>query len=401
MLGQYYDNLTLLPWRNNRQKTISAVFTKWKVLMMSQTETNPGNSRIVGYDFARAFAIFGMVLVNFSIVMNASEKGPVWLVALVKSVEGKAAATFVVLAGVGLSLLSAKARLSQDLDKIKYKRKALLKRALFLFIVGLLYMPIWDADILHFYGLYIALGTVLLTASSSQLWGAMGIFTFGFIGLFLIFDYDTGWNWETLEYIHFWTVEGLIRRSFFNGFHPVFPWVAFLFFGMWLGRQDITNPTFQKKALAGGLGTLVLAEMLSIGLITIFAAPEFGFTEDEIDMLFGTGPMPPMPQYLLAGIGSAVIVITLSIRITEKFKSSWWVNSFVMTGQLALTLYVAHVLIGMVVLELMGRLENQTLVFAVQSSLVFFGGSILFATLWRKRFSRGPLEWVMRATTGD
>jgi hypothetical protein len=64
------------------------------------------NTRIVGYDLARALAIMGMVVVNFKVVMGASEAGPDWLVWLVNLLEGRAAATFVVLAGVGMSLIS-------------------------------------------------------------------------------------------------------------------------------------------------------------------------------------------------------------------------------------------------------------------------------------------------------
>ena len=54
-----------------------------------------------------------MVVVNFKIVMGAGDRGPDWLVSLVGLLEGRAAATFVVLAGAGLSLLSGKGRTLQ------------------------------------------------------------------------------------------------------------------------------------------------------------------------------------------------------------------------------------------------------------------------------------------------
>ena len=71
-------------------------------------------NRIIGYDVARALAIFGMVIVNFKIVMGAEQNGPAWLIHLAGLLDGRAAATFVVLAGVGLSLLSRKGRMSSD-----------------------------------------------------------------------------------------------------------------------------------------------------------------------------------------------------------------------------------------------------------------------------------------------
>ena len=63
--------------------------------------------QIVGYDLARALAIFGMVVVNFKIVMGAGQNGPAWLVSSVGLLNGRAADTFVVLAGVGLPLRRA------------------------------------------------------------------------------------------------------------------------------------------------------------------------------------------------------------------------------------------------------------------------------------------------------
>ena len=47
-----------------------------------------------------------------------------------------------------------------------------------------------------------------------------------------------------------------------------------------------------------------------------------------------------------------------------------------------------------------GRLENQSLPFAVAASAAFYAFAVAFAVLWRKRFDRGPLEWVMRKWSG-
>ncbi len=84
---------------------------------------------------------------------------------------------------------------------------------------------------------------------------------------------------------------------------------------------------------------------------------------------------------------------------TSQFRPAAWVQFFVSTGQLALTVYVAHVVIGMGALESFGRLENQSLFFAVGSSCVFYALSMVFSVLWRKHFTLGPLEWCMRKLT--
>ena len=69
------------------------------------------------------------------------------------------------------------------------------------------------------------------------------------------------------------------------------------------------------------------------------------------------------------------------------------------TGQLALTLYVGHVIVGLGILHAIGRLENQSLTWALYTSTLFSIGAMLFATLWRRRFRRGPIEALMRLVT--
>jgi hypothetical protein len=130
---------------------------------------NQPAQRQFGYDIARAMAVFGMVVVNFTVVMSGDGQGAGWLVRLVGLLEGRAAATFVVLAGVGMSLLTRRARQASDGRALAVKRKALLKRAVFLFCFGLAYAPLWPADILHFYGIYIIIGAFLLNASDRTL----------------------------------------------------------------------------------------------------------------------------------------------------------------------------------------------------------------------------------------
>ena len=177
------------------------------------------NSRIIGIDVARALAIIGMVIVNFKVVLG--EEGKNWIKLLASVFDGKASATFVVLAGVGIALGTNSAIRNNDLSKLRMAQIKITKRALLLFIIGLSYMVIWQADILHFYGIYMLL-TLLLIRSAPQhilMWAAAVILTYPF--LLYWFDYETGWNLDTLEYLDFWEFDGFLRNLFINGFHPV------------------------------------------------------------------------------------------------------------------------------------------------------------------------------------
>lgn len=356
-------------------------------------------TRIIGYDFARALAILGMFIINFKSAMEAETNGAFWLQRLLELLEGRAAATFVILAGVGLSLLSQKARLEKDAAKLMQHRHTLWKRAIFLFLVGLAYTPVWPPDILRFYGLYIAISACLLTVSDRALWRiALGSMT-AFVLLLFLFDYDAGWDWASLEYLDFWTSRGMLRHLFFNGYHPVFPWLSFLLAGMWLGRQDLTDTAFRKKMFAVCTAVVLVTESVS-WMLTVAVKG----TVSEADMqdalaLVDSAIIPPMPFYLFSAGSVAIIVILLSIMVTQRYADSRWVRALVSTGQMALTLYIAHVIVGMGLLEGLGRFEHQSLTFAVLVSILFYGAGVTFAVFWHKHFTRGPLESILRRVT--
>jgi uncharacterized membrane protein YeiB len=91
--------------------------------------------RYAGLDFARCIAILGMVLVNFTYLMEDGDS-PEWLLFLIGSVQGRAAAIFVVLAGAGISLLSRRARNERSNELFREVRKILFRRAAFLLVLG-------------------------------------------------------------------------------------------------------------------------------------------------------------------------------------------------------------------------------------------------------------------------
>ena len=355
--------------------------------------------RIIGYDLARALAVFGMVLVNFRIVMAADQKEPLWLTKSIGLIEGRASALFVILAGIGISLLSQKARNARDEAGLALDRATLLKRSAFLFVVGLLYTPVWPADILHFYGVYIALAAYLLFLPSRWLVTTAAVFVLAFPLLCLGLDYEKEWNWETLHYSGLWTASGMIRHLFFNGFHPVVPWLAFLLMGMVIGRLDLTDSTVRKRVFLFGVCITVFAGGTSWILVENFSGEGNLAYKGFVEVIFGTDPMPPMPLYMLAATGVACLMISVAVAVGEHSSGALWLRPLVVTGQLSLTIYVAHVVIGLGFLEVIGRLENQSLEFAVGSAAVFCVSAMIFACFWRRRFERGPLEAVMRWIT--
>lgn len=352
--------------------------------------------RIVGLDLARAIAIFGMVIVNYKIAMS-SHTGSEFLIWFSGLFEGRASALFVILAGIGIALLTQKAIESGLQQRMTQARLSLVKRGLLLIVIGLLYTPIWEADILHFYGFYFLIAAIILTQSNAQLLLTCGLIVFTFPVLMLFFDYEQGWNWSTLTYQDLWTLEGMFRHIIYNGFHPVFPWSAFLVFGIWLGRQNLSDRQLRKKLLLGALGSLLLTEGSFYWIRAALGdGGSLGMNIEEVGFLFSTSIIPPLPQYIVSAGSSAVLILLSCLYLAERFAMSRLINWLVQTGKMSLTLYVAHVIVGMGVLESIGLLYEQTIDFAFLSASIFCCFSVIFSVIWLKSFQAGPLEIVFR-----
>lgn len=356
------------------------------------------NKRIIGIDVARALSVIGMIIVNFKIVIG--ENGDNWLKNFVHLFDGKSAATFVVLAGIGLALMTNSAVRNQDQEKLKISRKRIVKRAVFLFVIGLSYISIWQADILHFYGIYMLLTLLFITGKSKQVLIGAVVLILIYPFLLLLCNYETGWNFTMLEYTDFWTFEGFLRNLFYNGFHPIIPWTAFMLVGLWFGRQDLNNKKFVKKTFLISLFAFMLIQFVSSASILIISEGNSKVIEDLTPIL-GTDPMPPMPIYMLNGIFIALAVISACIIIAGRFENSKIISALNKTGQLALTFYVAHVIIGIGVVETIdpSKLGNYSIEFSVGYALIFSLFCSLFAVIWLRHKKSGPLEWVMRKMT--
>lgn len=346
------------------------------------------SNRLDGLDLARFAAFAGMVIVNFKTVMGAEGVSGSWLNLLVTGLEGRAAALFVVLAGIGLGLGAIRAGRIQTTNVI-------LKRSLFLLVAGLINSLIFSADILHYYAFYFLIGVLCLGMPNRVLVTLIAVVNIIFIFLLLIFDYDTGWNWQELSYSGFWTLDGFVRNLFFNGWHPVFPWVSFLLFGIILSRLPLGENRVQHRLMLFGFLGYAIVE-----LVSALAVTQYVHLDPELALVLGTGPIPPMPQYVFAGTCAAALATGFFLRSAAWFGKIGVLSLIGPAGRQTLTLYIAHILIGMGVLEAFGLLGSQSLGNSVIASFAFCAVAAVYALVWSRYFRHGPVESLMRRLAG-
>jgi uncharacterized protein len=364
--------------------------------------TQPGvnaTERILGYDVARATAILGMVVVHFSLVLGIEGTAPPWLSVALGALDGRAAATFVVLAGIGITLLTRRAVSNGDAEAIAIARHVLVRRGLFLLALGFLNLAVWPGDILRVYGVSLMFASRLITASDRRLLlGAAG-YAAGFVLLFLLIDFEKNWNWETMAYRGLWTPSGLIRNLYYDGFRSVLPWTGFMLLGMWLGRLPLRDSAVNRRVFAAAAGVALAAEIASWLLVRYFLAHPRGMDAETVVALFGTESMPALPLFLLASGGTAVAVITACVRLASVGPIAAW-QPLAATGQMALTWYLTHIILGLGTIVALGLETSQPLPAAAAWGVGFFALAVILSCVWRAFFSRGPLEAVMRRVCG-
>lgn len=282
---------------------------------------------------------------------------------------------------------------------MKLKRKILLKRALFLFVVGMIFLPLWPADILHYYGFYLLIATLFLRLNNKILWTSIILIIGAFPLLMMFVDYETGWNWKLNEYIGFWTVSGFFRNLLFNGFHPLLPWVSFVIAGTWMGRQDLSSARKRKTIFWISLIVFVSTQLLSMQLIKS-AVSFLEFSVEDATAIFGTQPMPPLPLFMISGISWSFVAITICIAVSEKAKENKYLQVLATTGQLAFTHYIAHIIVGILSAYLFFGENSLSVSQAFLYAGIFCMLLMGFSVLWRKKFKRGPLSLLMRSITG-
>jgi uncharacterized protein len=353
-------------------------------------------ARLRGPDVVRAVALIGVVVMNYHGYLilrrpSAAVAGDTdWLDELFDPWDGplstRFAATFVLVAGVGVTLLTR--RSLGDADRVTEMRWRLIRRGVLLYVVGLVLDEIWPGTIIVYYGVMFVLAAGIFT------WRSRWIVLTGAIAAIAAtalrtWRFDRNRNGQSTDWL---TSPGpnSIRRYLFdvfvNGTHPLLPWFAFLCAGIVLGRM--LSMAWWRPAAAGG----GLALVAGSAVVSAIAATDLEEVATSID------PLNRSAVYVASALGTALVAYVVVDWLAERFPTA--TDPLRRAGQLSLTLYLAHIVVFNLVVDWLGWVEPA----GTQAALAFAGGfwiaAIAFATWWQRRFGRGPAEYVYRAFGG-
>jgi len=376
---------------------------------------SPASNRLPGYDVARCVAIYGVVVIDMIIHVAMDfrgvgmiEDGPKPLMWMYQMWWGRASVMLAVLAGTGLALMFKPTDTAEDRVR---KRKIILRRTLFLLIVGHLWnsSTLWSFSILHAYAFFLLFGMMFATARPMILLSAALATIAISVPIQQAFhvpdrefdsppdpggppagDSDALLGTPQIWDARFWDPWVQFQDIFLDSQYPVFPWLGFVLFGMWVVRIGIGQPKIRSRILAGA--TLILGASF---LIWWLFSPQ---SNPNLQLLVDIERIPPRPLYVFSAAAQAVILLCLCLMAADRPSASRWSAPLVATGQMTFTIYIAHILIGG------GDRQGLFDVIGLPTGLVggwirvaiFFGFTLVACHYWKKRIGRGPLEAAMR-----
>jgi uncharacterized membrane protein len=389
----------------------------------ARRESAPAGSRLLGMDATRGLAVLGMMAVHALYDTNADgSPTEVYLVS-----GGRSAATFAVLAGVGIAFTTGRRQVQIGPDATR-ATASMLTRAL---VVGLIGLALGYTDagiasvILPYYALMFMLAIPLVLLPTRVLILAAAVLGAGMPVLSQLIR--PGLPAPALLNPTFTQLLtdplGLLSELALTGYYPALPWMTYLCVGIAVGRTRLTSPRVAAGLLAVGAVLAVAASAASrwllgplggLGRIAAATPPaELAGRPNVADFvtLYPEGVTPTTTWWWLATdaphsstpldlaqtIGSSLALLGAMLLLGHII----WppaarvigavLRPLAAVGALTLTVYTLHVVFMNSSLDQFGPMAGYLMQVVV---------AVLFAVGWRLAVGRGPLESIVRVLAG-
>ena len=312
------------------------------------------------------------------------------------------AATFVLIAGIGVSLFTQRARVSYNRADIRHARIVLLRRGTLLYFLGYFVQWIWPGTILFYYGAYFIIAAAVFAWSTKRLIALGGASIIIAAGLSWwrasqLFDgNNTRWLSPSPN-----SPRNLLIRTFVDYTHPVFPWIAFFIAGIMLGRHIHRLTEIRLRLLFASI-LLMLATHAANFLFT--PSSQISDRNFVLAKLLSTQPLDRGILFSLGTLATAVVALCLVSLVVERALRTIALRLFVKllarAGRMTLSVYLLHVVFFNLVVHRLHWVGGTGLDTALVLSMSFYVVALFIASWWNTYFGLGPAERVYRAFGG-
>ena len=363
-------------------------------------------SRIPSLDVTRAIALVGVVMMNYHSYLNKDKAfyppRPSFAEQVFNPLSGilttRFAATFVLVAGMSIALLVQSAMQSGNAELIRSAQMKLARRGLFLYALGAAVQWIWPGTILFYYGAFLLISAVICTWSNRSL----------IVVSVASIAVSTGLSaWRGYQFFQGnftqWlspapnSPRNLLIRTFVDYTHPVFPWITFICAGIILGR-NLERLTQLRTRIMLWSGVALFATFV----IRTFVMPDSLSSQSDyvLQRALSTNNHEHSVLHVTSTLAVALLAFCAISLITDSRTTSRAVAFFARTGQMTLSIYLAHVLVFNLVVNWLNWVRPTGLDTALVLSLSFYIVAVPVSSLYFRRFGIGPGERVYRAFGG-
>ena len=363
-------------------------------------------SRIPSLDVTRAIALVGVVMMNYHAYLNKDKAfyppHPSFAERIFNPLSGilttRFAATFVLVAGMSIALLVQSAMQSGNAELIRSAQMKLARRGLFLYALGAAVQWIWPGTILFYYGAFLLISAVMCTWSNRSLIAvsvasiAVSTGVSAWRGYQFFQGNFTQWLSPTPN-----SPRNLLIRTFVDYTHPVFPWITFICAGIILGRNIHRLAQLRTRIMVwSGIALFITF------VIRTFVMPSSLTSQSNYVMqrVLSTNNVDHSVLHVTSTLSVALLAFCCVSLITDFQGSNRVVEFIARTGQMTLSIYLAHVLVFNFVVHWMHWVRPTGLDTALVLSLAFYVIAVPVSSMWQRRFGIGPFERVYRAFGG-
>ena len=382
--------------------------------------TTEKQNRVEILDIFRGVAVFGIFVVNIEIMnctfFNQASFSAQWTSSLDQAAVrilqlffySKFFPIFSFLFGVGIAMQALK-----GLENNKYPVSFFIRRMSFLFFLGIFHVLfLWSGDVLHLYAILGLLTLILLKVPSKLLLlGSVLLLLFPFYDQMaeLIFNAINFRPEIFLEGYSAQEITGIIRKgTYFEGIKlrgleyasnvPVLyvflaP-VAFSMFllGIYFGKQKLVYSidSFIDKIKKPAISIAVITNLYR--LIFLFVLPDLDiYSNESIRPLF-------FKLMFLSDISMGLFYLWFIGWIVRNPYWENFLNPVRYVGRMALTNYIMHSFIGLLLFSSVGFQLYETLSpsATLLTAIAVFSFQLIFSKIWLSYFNYGPLEWAWR-----
>ena len=308
------------------------------------------------------------------------------------------AATFVLVAGIGVSLFTQRARESNNRADIQHARIVLLRRGALLYFVGYFVQWVWPGTILFYYGAYFIIAAAVFAWSSKRLIALGGVSIIIAAGLSwwrasqLLDGNNTRWLSPSPN-----SPRNLLIRTFVDYTHPVFPWIAFFIAGIVLGRH-----IHHLSKIRLPLMFFAILVVLTTHVANFIFAPASQIADRDfvVARLLSTQPLDRGMLFSLGTLATAIVALCLVSLVVDRLPRLTLTQIIARAGRMTLSMYLLHVIFFNLVVHRLHWVGATGLDTALVLSLSFYVVALFLANGWNKRFGLGPAERAYRAFGG-